>query len=133
MRESAILLIDCPDRKGLVAAIANFLLAHQANILHADQQWYNSAEDSPSWGDFETPGDLLPVRFDAVAVFEHGYPDAVETRRGRHAPEPGLIGIGLDGGARGGVRESAAAGGPRSRGPLRILRGCRLHAFAPGA
>ncbi len=36
-RSSAILLIDCPDRKGLVAAIANFLYAHGANILHADQ------------------------------------------------------------------------------------------------
>ncbi len=34
---SAILLIDCPDRKGLVAAIADFLYAHGGNILHADQ------------------------------------------------------------------------------------------------
>jgi len=30
-------LIDCPDQKGLVAAIANFLLQNNANILHADQ------------------------------------------------------------------------------------------------
>jgi len=30
-------LIDCPDRKGLVATIADFLYAHGANILHADQ------------------------------------------------------------------------------------------------
>ncbi len=37
MKSSAVLLIDCPDRKGLVAAIANFLLEHDANILHADQ------------------------------------------------------------------------------------------------
>ncbi len=37
MKHSAVLLIDCPDQKGLVAAIANFLLAHDANILHADQ------------------------------------------------------------------------------------------------
>jgi formyltetrahydrofolate deformylase len=34
---TAILLIDCPDRKGLVAAIAEFLYRHEANILHADQ------------------------------------------------------------------------------------------------
>ena len=34
---TAILLIDCPDRKGLVAAIADFLYAYGANILHADQ------------------------------------------------------------------------------------------------
>ncbi|MFN0125020.1 MAG: formyltetrahydrofolate deformylase [Blastocatellia bacterium] len=37
MRKTAILLIDCPDRKGLVAAVAEFLYAHNANILHADQ------------------------------------------------------------------------------------------------
>ncbi len=34
---TAILLIDCPDRKGIVAAVADFLYAHDANILHADQ------------------------------------------------------------------------------------------------
>ena len=37
MRDTAILLIDCPDRKGLVATIADFLYRHNANILHADQ------------------------------------------------------------------------------------------------
>ncbi|MBI4583020.1 MAG: formyltetrahydrofolate deformylase [Planctomycetes bacterium] len=37
MRNTAILLIHCPDQRGLVAAIANFLLSHNANILHADQ------------------------------------------------------------------------------------------------
>jgi formyltetrahydrofolate deformylase len=36
-RQTAILLIDCPDRKGLVATIANFLYTYNANILHADQ------------------------------------------------------------------------------------------------
>ena len=35
--KTAVLLLSCPDRMGLVAAIANFLLAHEANILHADQ------------------------------------------------------------------------------------------------
>ena len=37
MRRTAVLLISCPDQKGLVAAIADFLLLHNANILHADQ------------------------------------------------------------------------------------------------
>jgi len=37
MRHTAVLLISCPDQKGLVAAIADFLLLHDANILHADQ------------------------------------------------------------------------------------------------
>jgi formyltetrahydrofolate deformylase len=34
---TAILLIHCPDRKGLVATISTFLYEHGANILHADQ------------------------------------------------------------------------------------------------
>jgi formyltetrahydrofolate deformylase len=29
--------VDCPDRKGIVAAISDFLFRHDANILHADQ------------------------------------------------------------------------------------------------
>ncbi len=37
MKNTATLLITCPDAKGIVAAIANFLHEHNANILHADQ------------------------------------------------------------------------------------------------
>ena len=37
MSDSAVLLIDCPDRKGLVARVAGMLYEHGANILHADQ------------------------------------------------------------------------------------------------
>ena len=36
-RQTGIVLIDCDDRKGLVAAIAEFLYTRNANILHADQ------------------------------------------------------------------------------------------------
>lgn len=36
-KNSAALLIHCPDQKGIVASIANFLLKQDANILHADQ------------------------------------------------------------------------------------------------
>jgi formyltetrahydrofolate deformylase len=36
--QTAILLIDCPDRKGIVAAIVNFLVQrYDVNILNADQ------------------------------------------------------------------------------------------------
>ena len=41
MKNTAILLIDCPDQKGLVAAVAEFLYRHNANILHADQHQDN--------------------------------------------------------------------------------------------
>ena len=37
IKNTATLLVTCPDQKGIVAAIANFLLQHDANILHADQ------------------------------------------------------------------------------------------------
>jgi len=34
---SAILLIHCPDRQGIVAAVTEFLFRHRGNILHLDQ------------------------------------------------------------------------------------------------
>jgi formyltetrahydrofolate deformylase len=37
MPNSAILLIHCPDRKGIVAGVSGFLHRNGANILHADQ------------------------------------------------------------------------------------------------
>ncbi len=37
MIPSAVLLIDCPDRKGLVARVSTLLYERGANILHADQ------------------------------------------------------------------------------------------------
>jgi formyltetrahydrofolate deformylase len=37
MKDSAVLLIDCPDQKGLVARVSSLLYRHGANILHADQ------------------------------------------------------------------------------------------------
>jgi formyltetrahydrofolate deformylase len=35
--DTAVLLVSCPDKKGIVAAIADFLYTHNANILHADE------------------------------------------------------------------------------------------------
>jgi formyltetrahydrofolate deformylase len=37
MKNAAILLISCPDRKGEVATIADFVYRHGGNILHADE------------------------------------------------------------------------------------------------
>jgi formyltetrahydrofolate deformylase len=37
MKDTAVLLIDCPDRKGLVARVSGLLYERGANILHADQ------------------------------------------------------------------------------------------------
>ncbi len=41
---TATLLISCPDQKGLVAKIANFIYANGGNIIHADQHTDFSAE-----------------------------------------------------------------------------------------
>jgi formyltetrahydrofolate deformylase len=37
MTQTAVLRIDCPDRKGLVAAVSSLLYRYGANITHADQ------------------------------------------------------------------------------------------------
>lgn len=37
MQTTAILLVDCPDRKGLVASVSGLLYRFGANITHADQ------------------------------------------------------------------------------------------------
>jgi formyltetrahydrofolate deformylase len=37
MKDSAVLLIDCPDQKGLIARVSSLLYQRGANILHADQ------------------------------------------------------------------------------------------------
>ena len=37
MKNSAILLVSCPDSKGEVASIADFVYRHGGNILHADE------------------------------------------------------------------------------------------------
>lgn len=42
MKNTAVLLIDCPDSKGLVSTISTFVYTHGANILHADQHQDNA-------------------------------------------------------------------------------------------
>ena len=36
-RVTAVLLLSCPDQKGLVATVSDFLYRHDGNIIHADQ------------------------------------------------------------------------------------------------
>jgi len=37
MRTTAVLLISCPDQKGLVATVSDFIFRHSGNILHTDE------------------------------------------------------------------------------------------------
>jgi len=55
MHNSAILLVSCPDRKGIVATVADFVYRHNGNILCADEH-----------GDEESNLFLLRVEFDAA-------------------------------------------------------------------
>jgi formyltetrahydrofolate deformylase len=54
MHNSAILLVSCPDRKGVVASIADFIFRHNGNILSNDEH-----------GDEESNLFLTRVEFDA--------------------------------------------------------------------
>jgi formyltetrahydrofolate deformylase len=36
-KKSAVLLVKCPERKGVVAAVSNFIYEHNGDILHSDQ------------------------------------------------------------------------------------------------
>jgi len=53
MKSSAILLVSCPDRKGIVASIADFIFRHNGNILFNDEH-----------GDEESSLFLTRVEFD---------------------------------------------------------------------
>ncbi len=55
MQNSAILLISCPDQKGIVAKVADFIFRHNGNILSADEH-----------GDEGSNLFLLRVEFDPV-------------------------------------------------------------------
>jgi len=55
MKNTAILLLSCPDRKGVVAAIADFIYRHNGNILHADEH-----------GDLDSGMFQMRVEFDPV-------------------------------------------------------------------
>ncbi len=72
MRHTATLLISCPDQKGLVSAIANFLYTYNANILHADQH-QDAAENlflmRVEWdlADFTLDIAAFPAAFEPIA------------------------------------------------------------------
>jgi formyltetrahydrofolate deformylase len=59
----AILLVQCPDRPGIVAAVSSFLFRHGANILDFDQHT-SEDEGSPLYFtrlEFDTAGVDLPL------------------------------------------------------------------------
>jgi formyltetrahydrofolate deformylase len=65
MKPSAILLVSCPDAKGEVATIADFVYRHNGNILHADE---HADEES---GLFLMRVEFDPKDFDIDLTDEH--------------------------------------------------------------
>src|SRR6201998_3678425 len=72
MKNSAILLVSCPDSKGEVASIADFVYKHGGNILHADEH-----------ADEESGLFLMHVEFDPED-FNRDLSDKVLADFGRH-------------------------------------------------
>lgn len=71
MKSTATLLISCPDQRGLVAKIANFIYANGGNIIHADQHTDAAAGlflTRIEWQleGFNLPKDLIEPAFNAI-------------------------------------------------------------------
>ena len=92
MKDSAVLLITCPDQKGLVATVSGELYRFGANIIHADQhrdhdaglffmrvEWALGGKDEPVF-DIEAFRDAT---FDAIRRGVAGAPSRASLA-GRH-------------------------------------------------
>ena len=69
---TAVLLLSCPDQKGLVAAVSDFLYRNNGNIIHADQ--HTDQEEGVflqrvEWelGGFDIPRDEISREFQPIA------------------------------------------------------------------
>lgn len=67
MTTTATLLISCPDQRGLVAKIANFIYANGGNIIHADQHTDFAAGLFLTRIEWQLDGFNLPKEFIAPA------------------------------------------------------------------
>jgi len=91
MHNSAILLVSCPDRKGIVASIADFIFKHNGNILfndeHGDEEsrlFLTRVEFDPSNFDFDLSE--FASRFASIArEFQMDWRLAYSTDRPRMA------------------------------------------------
>lgn len=71
--QHAILLISCPDSKGITAAVTGFVAVNGGNIIHADQhidEYSNTFFMRIEWSieDFSIPRKDIAGRFQAVAA-----------------------------------------------------------------
>jgi formyltetrahydrofolate deformylase len=72
MRTGTVLLISCPDQKGLVATVSDFIFRHGGNILHTDEHtdaesaWFLMRVEFDPTG-FDIPLDQFARHFDPIA------------------------------------------------------------------
>ncbi len=85
MKNTAILLISCPDRKGLVAAIADFIFRNNGNILHADQHQDNQLGLFLTRVEWDLEGFAIPVWKRATSPANVARPPSA-------GPEPAPVG-----------------------------------------
>jgi formyltetrahydrofolate deformylase len=91
LKESAILLVECPDQKGLDAAIADFIFRHDGNILHFEQHQAGEERFYLARVEWDLRGFALNLkdfaaRFDSIAdKFSMHWRLAVSTLRPRVA------------------------------------------------
>jgi formyltetrahydrofolate deformylase len=71
-KKSAVLLLSCPDRKGVVARVSGFIFQHGGNILHADEHGDHASntflmrvEFDPA--EFDVPLSDFSVHFTSIA------------------------------------------------------------------
>jgi formyltetrahydrofolate deformylase len=65
---TAVLLLSCRDQRGIVAAVANFIVEHNGNVIHADQHGDVAADGQPVFFqrvEFELAG--LDVRREEIS------------------------------------------------------------------
>jgi len=90
---SAVLLISCPDRKGLVAVISDFVFRHDGNILHADE--HRDAETGLFLMRVEFDPSGMDVGLDELAVQFAKIAELYEMRwrlaKGQRRPRMGIL------------------------------------------
>jgi formyltetrahydrofolate deformylase len=91
LKKTAILLVQCPDHKGLDAAIAEFIFRHDGNILHFEQhqageERFYLARVEWDLNDFKLKLEDFSAKFDPIAdKFSMHWRLAVSTHRPRVA------------------------------------------------
>ena len=66
---NAILLLSCPDKKGIIAGVSNFIFKHGGNIIHADQHTFLTEKRFFMRIEWELEGFNIP-REDIVSAFD---------------------------------------------------------------